>query len=70
MKANRLISILMLLQIHKKLTANELAQRLEVFVRTIYRDVESLSSLGIPIFSDRGTNAGIKLLGDYKTYLN
>ncbi|WP_454055332.1 helix-turn-helix transcriptional regulator [Clostridium sp. Marseille-Q7071] len=70
MKADRLISILMLLQIHKKLTANELAQRLEVSVRTIYRDIDSLSSLGIPIFSDRGTNGGIKLLGDYKTSLN
>jgi len=70
MKADRLISILMLLQIHKKLTANELAQRLEVSVRTIYRDIDSLSSLGIPVFSDRGTNGGIKLLGDYKTSLN
>ncbi|WP_291582528.1 helix-turn-helix transcriptional regulator [Clostridium sp. UBA6640] len=70
MKADRLISILMLLQIHKKLTANELSQRLEVSVRTIYRDIESLSSLGIPVFSDRGTNGGIKLLGDYRTSLN
>lgn len=69
MKADRLISILMLLQIHKQLTASELAQRLEVSIRTIYRDVESLSSLGIPIFTDRGTNGGIKLLGDYKSTL-
>lgn len=69
MKADRLISILMLLQIHKQLTANELAKRLEVSVRTIYRDVESLSALGIPIFTDRGSNGGIKLLGDYKTTL-
>lgn len=69
MKADRLISILMLLQIHKKLTANELSKKLEVSVRTIYRDIDSLSSLGIPIFSDRGTNGGIKLLGDYKTSL-
>ena len=61
MKADRLISILMLLQIHKKLTANELAQRLEVSVRTIYRDVESVSGLGIPVFSDKGTDGGIKL---------
>ncbi|WP_032122157.1 helix-turn-helix transcriptional regulator [Clostridium amazonitimonense] len=70
MKADRLISILMLLQIHKKLTAKELSERLEVSVRTIYRDVESLSGLGIPVFSDRGTNGGIELLGDYKTSLN
>ena len=70
MKADRLISILMLLQVHKQLTANDLAKRLEVSVRTIYRDIESLSSLGIPIFTERGTNGGIKLLGDYKTTLS
>lgn len=69
MKADRLISILMLLQIHKKLTATELSEKLEVSVRTIYRDIDSLSSIGVPIFSDRGTNGGIKLLGDYKTSL-
>lgn len=69
MKADRLISILMLLQIHKKLTATELSEKLEVSVRTIYRDINSLSSIGVPIFSDRGTNGGIKLLGDYKTSL-
>lgn len=70
MKADRLISILMLLQMHKQLTASELAQRLEVSVRTIYRDIEALSSAGVPIFADRGTNGGIKLLGDYKTSLS
>lgn len=69
MKADRLISILMLLQIHKQLTASDLAKMLEVSIRTIYRDIDSLSSLGIPIFTDRGTNGGIKLLGDYKTTL-
>ena len=69
MKSDRLISILMLLQIHKHLTANELSKRLEVSVRTIYRDIDSLSRMGIPIFSDRGSNGGIKLLGDYKTSL-
>lgn len=70
MKADRLISILMLLQIHKQLTASELSERLEVSTRTIYRDIDSLSALGIPIFASKGTNGGIKLLGDYKTTLN
>lgn len=70
MKADRLISILMLLQIHKQLTANELSKRLEVSIRTIYRDIDSLSSLGIPIFTERGSSGGIKLLGDYKTTLS
>lgn len=70
MKADRLISILMLLQIHKQLTASELADKLEVSVRTIYRDIDSLSNLNIPIFSDRGSGGGIKLLGDFETSLN
>lgn len=70
MKADRLISILMLLQMHKQLTANDLAKRLEVSIRTIYRDIESLSSLGIPIFTERGSNGGVQLLGDYKTTLS
>ena len=70
MKADRLISILMLLQLHKQLTANDLAKRLEVSVRTIYRDIESLCSLGVPIFTNRGTKGGIKLLGDYQTTLS
>ena len=70
MKADRLISILMLLKVHKQLTAKDLAKRLEVSVRTIYRDIESLSSIGVPIFTDRGTNGGIKLLGDYQTSLS
>ena len=69
MKADRLISILMLIQRNNKMTAKELSQRLEVSMRTIYRDIDSISTLGIPIFADRGTNGGIKLLGDYKTTL-
>lgn len=70
MKADRLISILMLLQIHKQLKANDLARTLEVSVRTVYRDIESLSRLGIPVFAERGINGGIRLLGDYKTTLS
>lgn len=67
MRADRLISILMLLQIHKKLTASELSKRLEVSVRTIYRDIDTLSGIGVPIVADKGINGGIKLIGDYKT---
>ena len=69
MRADRLISILMLLQIYKKLTASELSKKLEVSVRTIYRDIDTLSGIGVPIVSDKGINGGIKLLGDYKTSL-
>lgn len=67
MRADRLISILMLLQIHKKLTASELSKKLEVSVRTIYRDIDILSGIGVPIVADKGINGGIKLIGDYKT---
>lgn len=69
MRADRLISILMLLQIHKKLTASELSKKLEVSVRTIYRDIDILSGIGVPIVTDKGINGGVKLLGDYKTSL-
>jgi predicted DNA-binding transcriptional regulator YafY len=67
MRADRLISIMMLLQIHKRLTASELSKRLEVSVRTIYRDIDALSGIGVPVVTDKGMNGGIKLLGDYKT---
>ncbi|ACQ54451.1 WYL domain-containing protein [Clostridium botulinum] len=69
MRADRLISILMLLQIYKKLTASELSKKLEVSVRTIYRDIDTLSGIGVPIVTEKGINGGIKLLGDYKTSL-
>lgn len=69
MRADRLISILILLQTNKKLTASELSKKLEVSIRTIYRDIDSLSSIGVPIYADKGVNGGIRLLGDYKTSL-
>lgn len=69
MRADRLISMLMLLQINKKLTASELAKKLEVSIRTIYRDIDILSGIGVPIYADKGIHGGIKLLGDYKTSL-
>ncbi len=69
MRADRLISILLLLQTNKKLKASELSKKLEVSIRTIYRDVDTLSSIGVPIYADKGMNGGIRLLGDYKTTL-
>ena len=49
MRADRLMSILLLLQDHQRMTVSELAKRLEVSRRTIYRDMEELSTAGIPI---------------------
>ncbi|WP_243147477.1 HTH domain-containing protein [Scytonema sp. UIC 10036] len=67
--AYRLLSILMLLQVHERLTARDLAERLEVSERTIYRDMEALSSAGVPVVAERGIGGGWSLLDNYQTTL-
>jgi predicted DNA-binding transcriptional regulator YafY len=69
MRADRLLSILLLLQVHRRVTARELAQRLEVSERTIQRDMEALSTAGIPVISERGSGGGWGLLEEYRTNL-
>jgi predicted DNA-binding transcriptional regulator YafY len=51
------------------MTARQLANELEVSVRTIYRDVESLHSAGIPLYGDAGWDGGYQLLDGYRTQL-
>jgi len=69
MRADRLLSILLLLQAHRQLTSRNLADRLEVSERTIHRDMEALSGAGIPVVAERGTGGGWSLLGEYRTNL-
>lgn len=68
-RADRLLSILLLLQSQRQLTAKELAEKLEVSKRTIYRDMEALSGIGIPVFSERGQNGGWSLVDGFQTRL-
>jgi len=69
MRADRLISILLLLQIGRRVTAAELAERLEVSERTILRDMEALGAAGVPVVADRGAGGGWSLAHDYRTDL-
>eukprot|EP01036_Dinobryon_divergens_P052631 gene52631-70362_t len=69
MRASRLLSILILLQMRGRLDATQLAREFEVSVRTIYRDMDQLSASGIPVYAETGRGGGFALLDGYRTRL-
>ncbi len=69
MRADRLLSIILLLQTRGKMTARALAEELEVSRRTILRDINALSFSGVPVYSEGGHGGGIALAEEYRTTL-
>lgn len=69
MRASRLLSILIALQLRGRVTAKALAEEFEVSVRTIYRDIDALSMAGIPVYGDCGPGGGFQLVEGYQTRL-
>ncbi len=65
MKNGRLFEILYLLVEKRAVTAGDLAQRLEVSERTIYRDIDALSAAGIPVYAQKGKGGGIRLMDQF-----
>ena len=66
MQISRLFEMLCILLESDRISAPELARRLEVSVRTVYRDAQALSEAGIPVYAQQGQHGGISILPGYK----
>ncbi|WP_372346851.1 helix-turn-helix transcriptional regulator [Streptomyces sp. KL116D] len=69
MRADRLVSLVLLLRQRGRMTADTLAAELEVSTRTVLRDIEALSSAGVPVYAERGRYGGFELLPGFRTEL-
>ncbi|NUS72371.1 MAG: WYL domain-containing protein [Corynebacteriales bacterium] len=69
MRADRLVSLVLLLRQHGRLSAASLARELEVSTRTVQRDIEALSTAGVPVYTERGRHGGFALLPGFRTEL-
>ncbi|MFC8077606.1 helix-turn-helix transcriptional regulator [Streptomyces sp. NPDC057307] len=69
MRADRLVSLVLLLRQRGRLTADTLARELEVSTRTVLRDIEALSASGVPVYAERGRHGGFALLPGFRTEL-
>ncbi|MFD1885834.1 helix-turn-helix transcriptional regulator [Paenibacillus wenxiniae] len=66
MKIYRLLAITMMLLNRKRISARELSERFEISLRTVYRDVETITQAGIPILSHAGANGGYEIMDQYR----